>query len=368
MKSSKKNIPIKNIFYLLCYAWDVLPIVDDIKVNKNDNDDIYNLLARVFSFGIGRLIHTGFHRSYIEKTDQLSTVKGRINLQQSINNQSIIRKRLICTFDDYSENDIFNQILKYTIDSLIKNPAIDSDTKLNLKKYYIFFNNVKSIPPNKTNRKRIFFNPNNLAYRLLINIAILLFENTSIEENGTEAIFKDFDRKNMAKVFELFILNFYNKHLPKKIYKVHAPKIKWNVDEEEKDKWKGIFDVDDDIGDRRTDVVIENKDKNIQLIIDAKYYYNTFVNAYMSNEEEKIRTSHINQLRGYLADSKYEGKKIGALIYPMVNHDLTNGNLYAIKGHPIIIKTINLNDDWLNIENDMLNFIRKIESGIKENI
>ena len=53
MPTQNKNpIPIKNIFYMLCYAWNVLEISHDIKVGEEDIDDSYNLLARVFTFGI----------------------------------------------------------------------------------------------------------------------------------------------------------------------------------------------------------------------------------------------------------------------------------------------------------------------------
>ena len=65
----------------------------------------------------------------------------------------------------------------------------------------------------------------------------------------------------------------------------------------------------------------------------------------MNEDERRTRTSHLNQLRGYVIDSKFEGQKIGALFYPMVNDDLTQGELYPIKGQNIIVKTINLNDD-----------------------
>ena len=93
----------------------------------------------------------------------------------------------------------------------------------------------------------------------------------------------------------------------------------------------------------------------------AKYYKNTFVQAYMNEDDTRTRTSHLNQLRGYLLDSEFEGGKIGALLYPMVNNDLKTGKVQRIKGTPILVKTINLNDDWRDIETDMLDFVKRIE-------
>lgn len=364
MSSNRKTtIPIKNLFYMLCYAWNVLAIMDDVKVGSDDYDDAYNLLSRVFSYGISKIIRSGFHRSYIEQTDELATVRGKISVQRSIATLSMQKKRLVCEYDEYSPNDVFNQILKYTIDALIRNPNVSAITKKELKKQSAFFVGIDSVPPTKENRLKLVFNRNNITYKLLINIAIMLYDNTVVNEEDGQNTFKDFFRQEqMHKVFELFILNFYALHLSKDTYRVHAPKINWHIAEDATDIWGGAFDVDVDPGDRRTDIVIENRDLNLQMIFDAKYYKQTFVDAYMNKNDQRTRTGHLNQIRGYLIDSEFTGKKVGALIYPMVTNDLKRGKVHPIKGTPIIIKTINLDDDWKRIEDDMLDFVHRIET------
>lgn len=363
MSEQKNPIPIKNLFYMLCYAWDVLAIKDDMTVGSDEYTDAYDLLARVFSFGLGKLIRSGFHRSYIEQTEELPTVRGKILVQQSISQNTLQQKRLICSHDEYSTNDIFNQILKYTIESLLRNPNVSKTTKQDLKKKSVFFADINALPPSKINRQKLIFNRNSVTYKLLISIAIMLYDNTTVNEENGKTVFKDFFRQEqMHKVFEMFILNFYAAHLPRPKYKVHAPKINWHLeDDANADIWGELFVVDDDLGDRRTDIVVENRDIGLQLIFDAKYYKNTFVQAYMNEDDTRTRTSHLNQLRGYLLDSEFEGGKIGALLYPMVNNDLKTGKVQRIKGTPILVKTINLNDDWRDIETDMLDFVKRIE-------
>ena len=49
MSIQASPIPIKNLFYMLCYAWNVLAVMDDVKVGSDDYDDAYNLLARFIS-------------------------------------------------------------------------------------------------------------------------------------------------------------------------------------------------------------------------------------------------------------------------------------------------------------------------------
>ena len=105
---------------------------------------------------------------------------------------------------------------------------------------------------------------------------------------------------------------------------------------------------------------MENKQKNIQFIIDAKYYKETLVNKYYSEDELTYRTAHLNQIRGYLLDSDYSGGKVGALLYPTLNTYLNKGKIIRIINSPIIIKTINLNNNWQDLKNDLLVFIHKV--------
>lgn len=213
MSSQKSPIPIKNLFYMLCYAWNVLAVKDDVmKVGGDDYDDAYNLLARIFSHGIDKLIRSGFYRSYVERKEELPSVRGKILLQDSINAMSIYRTRLVCEYDEYSLDNLFNRILKYTIDALLRNQNIDAETKKTLKKQSAFFDSVKGQAPTKEKRQQIIFSQSNASYRLLISIAAMLYDNTTVNEENGEITFKDFFRQNqMHKVFESFILNYiYN--------------------------------------------------------------------------------------------------------------------------------------------------------------
>jgi len=222
--------------------------------------------------------------------------------------------------------------------------------------------------PNKwqDNRQKLRFHRNNLSYKLLISIAVLLYDNSAIDEESGALYFKDFFQQDyMHKVFECFILNFYTTHLNRNLYRVYAPKIRWPIDESAAELWNDLFDVDDNPGDRRTDIVVENKDLNLQIIIDAKYYKNTFVSSYMNAEEFRTRTAHLNQVRGYMLDSEFTGDIVGTLVYPMVNFDLTKGTVHPIEQTPIIVKTLNLNDEWSNIEHDLLDYISRIETVLK---
>ena len=204
---------------MLCYAWNILAIKDDIKLGDDDFDDAYNLLGRIFSYGLGKLIRSGFHRSYIEQADELSTVRGKINIQETINASSLQRKKLVCSYDEYSKDDIFNRILKYTCSSLIKNPTIDKKTRITLKKQIVYFSDVGEQAPTPAVRRGLVFNKNNTTYKMLIHVAVMLYDNTIVNEEEGSNAFKDFFRDGqMERVYEAFILNFYAINLDSHIY------------------------------------------------------------------------------------------------------------------------------------------------------
>ena len=117
----------------------------------------------------------------------------------------------------------------------------------------------------------------------------------------------------------------------------------------------------DNPADRRTDIVVENKVTRKQLILDAKYYTETLVRGYYDSTIERYRTRHIEQVRGYVTDSQFNGKKIGALVYPTVKDDFPRPRLAPLQDAMVVFKTLNLNQEWQLIETDMLRFVQVLE-------
>ena len=106
------KIPIKNIYYMLAYAFTNLKF-DDIKnISAEKFENIYNLFAAILSESIGKLLKQGIYREYINHSENLSTVRGKINLSNTIQNFFAGRRKIFCEFDELSENNLFNRILK----------------------------------------------------------------------------------------------------------------------------------------------------------------------------------------------------------------------------------------------------------------
>ncbi len=59
-------VPVQNIYYLLCYAWNRLEARDLVDVDAVPGNRVANLLGKVLQDGVANLIRRGFDRGYGE--------------------------------------------------------------------------------------------------------------------------------------------------------------------------------------------------------------------------------------------------------------------------------------------------------------
>ena len=77
-------IPIQNLYYLFCYAWDRLEEGDVINVGGVESPELVDLFAKVLTGGVRHLMRRGIDRQYTERDEPLSTVRGRIDVTKSM--------------------------------------------------------------------------------------------------------------------------------------------------------------------------------------------------------------------------------------------------------------------------------------------
>lgn len=338
----KHKIPLKNIFYMLCYAWDTLDQKDNILSDKEEFENIYDLLASVYINDCKNIIKRGLNKNYIIQSNSIPLVRGRILFNESTNPNHLTKKIIHCEHDEFIENMILNQIIVSTIFIFLKCPYLDKKLKTELGKIKIRFQNIIPIPLSNSLFNNLRFNRNNFHYKILINISELLFNGLLFNENKNNLEFAGFIKDiKMATLFEKFVLNYYKKQLPQTEFVIHSPIFEWNILNHKDSYQKHLLPI------MRTDIVIDNKMKKSQLIIDAKYYAKTLVTRNYS-EVEKVKQSHIYQIYAYTQNSYFEGDVNGMLLYPTTDKEVNA--LFPFEDHNIYIKTINLNTEWDNIQ------------------
>ena len=72
-----KNIPILNIYYLLCYAWGRVQERDTIRLaTLEDLSTVQDLLGKMLVHGVNNLIRRGIDRGYVEGREDLAGIRG----------------------------------------------------------------------------------------------------------------------------------------------------------------------------------------------------------------------------------------------------------------------------------------------------
>lgn len=163
-------IRIKNIYYMLSYAYRVLNEDSYHKIASEEFDNTADLFAAILSLGIANQLKRGLQRDYIVVDEDLNSPRGKINISESIKDNTLILRKLKCSYDSYGENIYMNQILKTTSYILLKSNDVKMAHKKGLKKSILFFNNVDLLNPRTIKWYKLKYTRNNQTYKMLMNI------------------------------------------------------------------------------------------------------------------------------------------------------------------------------------------------------
>ena len=335
------QIPIENIYYLLCYAWDTLDEKDQVNVAVDDRTELLDLFAKILINGTRMLLKRGIEKSYVGETLELAGVKGKLELGPTLKSGLLFKQRTVCSIDEFSGNILSNQILLTTLYRLLRTCDLDPFLKKQLKSLIWLFSGIQTIELSNRVFSQVRLHRNNRFYNFLIRVCRIIYDNTLPTEKPGEWMFKDFtrDERKMNKLFEAFIRNFYKKEFPR--WKVGTEVLHWQFQMPE-EAHRDFLPV------MRTDISIVNEQGKI--IIDAKYYRETLATWY---DREKIHSANLYQLFSYLlnqqsTDCPDSFKTRGILIYPDTGKEIDLD--YWYDQHLIQIKTLNLNVNWREIE------------------
>ena len=354
--TNDKSILINNIYHMLSYAFQNLSqsIYDDVAIESFD--EMYDLLAAILAKGIGLQLKQGLYREYINRQEELSVLRGKINMSGTIKNQLVHKRVLTCDFDDLSENNLFNQIIKTTVSLLLRNDTVKSKYKDDLKKKMLFFSNIEFLEPTSIRWSSIRFQRNNQTYRMLISICQLILEGMLMTTDTGEYRLASFlDEQHMCRLYEKFILEYYNRHYPE--LKVSASQIPWSVDD-------GVRTM---LPMMQSDIHLQ-KDNTV-LIIDAKYYSHTTQVQY---DKHTLHSNNMYQIFTYVKNRDYEfGEEehtvSGMLLYAKTEEEVQPDHVYQMHGNQITVRTLDLNLPFVDIAGQ-LNQIAESHFNLPERI
>ena len=185
----------------------------------------------------------------------------------------------------------------------------------------------------------IQYDRNNQTYRMLIAVCRFVIKGLlQTTADGSTKIMDYADDQTMAKLYEKFILGYYQREHPE--LKAYSPQIAWQVT----DGYRTLLPT------MQSDIVITNKAAKKTLIIDAKYYtHNMQMKApYMT---QTLHSGNLYQIFTYVKNWSAAPDEVvsGMLLYAGTDDAIQPNNDYQMSGNQISVKTLDMDCDFSKI-------------------
>lgn len=338
---AEDSVLIKNVYYMLSYAFQALKREEYADVEAEDFDNIHNLFASIISKGLSRQLKQGLHREYVQRSERLSVMRGALNFAGTIHEQAARRRRLACEYDELTADNLLNQAVKAAALLLYRHPSVEAKYKKILRQELLMLAEVEDVNLVHVPWLTIRLSRNNASYQLLLGISQLIAEGMLLgTDEGQHRLAKFVDDQAMSRLYEKFLLEYFRLEHPS--LKVGARQVPWALDNE----------VNDLLPSMNTDVTIE-KDSRV-LIIDAKYYGNILVGQYDSTT---VRSAHLYQLFAYVKNKQLEvgdaAQVSGLLLYAQTNEGVQPDVTYSMSGNELKVRSLGLDTDFTEIRGNL---------------
>ena len=331
-------IPIRNVYHMMAYAFDALNQNDYRDIDPEEFEDAEGLFATILSTGISRMLKQGMRREYVDRTESLTTLRGRLDFPGTISNRVQKRLELNCTFDELSEDNLCNRVLKTTATYLMNSDRVPNGQRGILRRQMVRFSNVGTVDLSTVRWDSIRYDRNSGNYRLLMSVCRFVADGMLMSTTGgrRRAVMLSEDR--MSHLYERFILEYYRRHHPR--LRANAEKVDWNLDE-------GC----DHIGlhhlpHMKTDITLRDGERT--LIIDAKYYTRSMQRNY---DKHTYHSHNMYQIHTYVTnlDRGHTGNVGGMLLYAKTSENSAPTASFRMDGNMIAVRSLDLDADFKTI-------------------
>ena len=333
-------IPVQNIYYMLSYAFQVLKEQGYKDIATEQFENAAELCAAILTKGIALQLTRGLGKEYISQSEALSSLRGRIDITESIKTQSLLRKQLICTYDEFTVNSYLNRVIKSTMEVLL-HADISKARKKALRKLMIYFTDVDVLDIH-TIHWNIRYNRNNQHYRMLISVCYLVVKGLlQTNMDGSTKLMDFLDEQRMCRLYEKFILEYYRKEHPE--ITASAAQIPWQLD----DSFNSMLPV------MQSDIMLSKG--NRILIIDAKYYTHNTQTQY---DVRSLHSGNLYQIFTYVKNKDAEfgdadHEVSGMLLYAKTDEDVQPNQVYRMSGNKISVRTLDLDKAFSDISRQL---------------
>ena len=348
-----EHIPIKNIYWMLAYAFDALEVDEVRRMASEDFDgSAADLLAELLSRGMESQLRRGVARGYAPRNEELAVVRGRLDFPGTLRASSLVRERVVCEYDEFSEDIFLNQVVKTAAQLLLASSEVSPDRRRRLRRTLAPLGNVSTLDPRRIRWNEASYDRNNATYRLLVSLSRLVIEGALQSEEPGAMRFEGLSERQECALYERFLRNYFKREHGNTVTS-HAPEVPWATDD-------GATDM---LPTMCTDVTLRTYDAGDAscrtLIIDAKYYRHTT----QSRSAWGTHTVHSNNLYQIFCYVKNEQERLtaagnpnrvsGMLLYARTDEEVQPCQSYRLSGNRIDVRTLDLDCDWQEVRRQL---------------
>ena len=343
------RIPIANLYYILCYAWNRLEDDELVDARELAGQDTVNLLAQLLAAAVAQALRRGLNRDYQARTGEIHGIRGRLLFAQSKRRLLFEHGCAACEFDEIDHNNLPNRIVRATLENLRDAESLEERSREAVMSVLRQFRGIDSLDLHPGLFRRVRLHRSNAHYGMLLSICELAYNSMLPEPGEGPHRFRSFveDHELMAAIYQDFVHNFYAAHAEECGYSsISAPIVQWAARPRD-DASRAMLPV------MRTDVVLTGPERRI--IIDCKFYHDAFTRRFQA---DKLISTHLYQIFSYVknqqAVSGWENCE-GLLLYPTVDADLRAD--YDMAGSRIRAATVDLSVPWTAIRSRLIELV-----------
>ena len=360
-----KNIPILNVYYLLCYAWGRVQERDTARLaTLGGLSTVQDLLGKVLAGGVNHLFRRGIDRGYVERREDLAGIRGKLAVSETAKRALRARARAACEFEELSVDILPNRILRSSLHGLLgRRVTLDRHVRADVRSAYRRLDGISRTRLRRNTFGQVQLGGNRRLYHFLLSVCRLLYESSLVDETTGRTAFRDFrrDEATMWALFEEFVTGFYQRE--QRAYRVNpgGRRVHWADAGWATDADRARIPV------MNADVILESTERRI--ILDTKYYRDALARG-RGRGTGKLHSASLYQLLAYLRNrqaTRPDGPPHeGILLYPQVGDEALRADI-RLEGFRIQARTVNLDQDWRLIHEEMLETVGAT-TGLHQNV
>jgi 5-methylcytosine-specific restriction enzyme subunit McrC len=341
---NRQNAAIrKRLIHMLAVALDLKVDLGTMTELAWQRETLLEILIRIFCDKLTEAVRKGMPRRYVEVEDDLSALRGRLNVARQFTHHAVNPSRLACRFDVLSEDTPLNQIMKAAVGHLSR-ISRSSANQQGLRELAFVYTAIAEIPPSTLRWGEVVIDRTNRPWHELLGMARLFLLNryqttTGGAGQGTALLFE------MNALFEEYIGRLISRSLMGTDLTVSLQGGRLFCLTTEANE-RGLFQTKPDILMRRAGIVTH--------VIDTKWKR---ISSRIDDPKQGVSQGDVYQMMAYA--QLYSASRL-TLLYP---HHPGLGDQEAIHarhritGHDTIVETASID---VSSGHDVLNRIRRL--------